>query len=597
VGGSRKVTVVTAIAFAALFLWDTPFKLHHGKYYEETGKTTPIYEKWTPTARITVFDNLFFFDKDAPFGWGIGSTPVKHDPPRQYWLEQDASAGSPIINYEGDLSRVQFLLSDVTTLGYQLRPPKTVAIIGAGGGRDILSALVTGAREVDAIELNHGIVAAMRGPFGAFSGHVYDLPGVKTIIGEGRSVLTRSNRLYDLIQISLIDSWAATAAGAYSLSENNLYTIEAYRLYWSRLGPRGMVSTTRWMRGGFRLEIPRLLMLVKAALQAEGISCPEAHIAMAQGGSVGTVLMSRIPFDETELRILRDIASRRGFVLHVPITNLPDGQQQMKQALDAGPELYRPHGFVMDPPTDNRPFFFQVLSPFQAIPKSAVQEAGVNAEGVMSLQRLMLMMSALTLVLFFTPFFLTRWLRPQYDFWQGSLFFACIGLAFMFVELAWLQRFILFLGHPSLATTVALGSILLGAGAGSMTSERLGVSGGQRFGFLLPATVVVLNLALSPLFTAALGLSLILRVVIAMAVMLPAGFLMGFCFPLGMVRFGGHNQTWFWAINGAAGVLASVVSLAISMKMGFSYVAYAGAGIYAIAWLLLFDHSSSSAHA
>jgi hypothetical protein len=582
------------VLLTGLLIWGVPFKLHHGKYYDETGRATPIYEKWTPTGRITVFDNIFFLNEGVPFGWGKGSIPAIQAPPKQYWMEQDASAGTPIINYEGNPSSVQYLLNDITTLGYQLRPPQTVAIIGAGGGRDILSAVITGARQVDAIELNSKIVAALRGPFGAFSGHVYDLPGVKAIVGEGRSTLTQSNQRYDLIQISLIDSWAATAAGAYSLSENNLYTLEAYRLYWSRLSPHGMVSTTRWIRGGFGLEIPRLLILVKAALKAEGVSCPESHIAMAQGGSVGTVLMSRTPFTESELHVLRNISSLRGFTLHVPITDSQGEQQQMKQVLDVGPKFYQPKGFVMTPPTDDRPFFFQVLSPFQIIQKSALQTAGINAEGVMSLQKLMIMMLVLTLILFFAPFLLVRWLHPQHSFWRGSLFFACIGFAFLFVELAWLQRFILFLGHPSFATTVVLGSILLGAGLGSMTSERLGVSGGQRYGFLLPVVIAVLNLLMSSMFATALGLSWIVRMAIAVAIILPTGFLMGFCFPLGMVRFEGHNQTWFWAINGAAGVLASVISLAISMEMGFSLVAYAGAGIYAIAWLLLFDHSSSS---
>ena len=589
VGGRRLFGAVVAAGLVLLVLWGEPFAVRHAKAYEESGpRQTPIYERWTPTARLTVFDNIFFIEgPPGGFGWGFGKRRSQPSPPEQFWMEQDGSAGTPITRFDGDLGRFAYLFDDVTSAPYQLYPLPSVAIVGAGGGRDVLTALASGCTRVDAIELNAGIVEVLRGRFGEFSGHIYDRPGVRAIVGEGRSVLTRSDGRYDLIQISLTDSWAATAAGAYTLSENNLYTLEAYRLYWSRLTPNGLISTSRWMAGPPALEIPRLVLLVRAALEAEGVTAPAAHIAVLQGGAVGTVLVKRAPFTPGEIDRLRAISGERRFALHLPVSNIPPDRQWLPEVLKEGAAAYRDQGLELGPPTDDRPFFFQAVSPFRPLGIEEARRRGINAEGVLALRRLMLVMTVVTVLLFFSPFPLARWLRPEAGVWRGSLFFAAIGLAFMFVEIAWLQRFILYLGHPSHATTATLGGILLGAGLGSFSAGRLGVPRGQRLGFLLPLGVLVVNLGLGPLFTSTLGWPWLSRLAMALGVIVPAGFLMGFCFPLGMVRFGDGNKAWFWAVNGAAGVLASVSSLALSMELGYWVVANLGAGLYVAAWLLL----------
>ncbi len=586
-GGSRRTTGVLAAGLLALLVWGEPFQLRHPKAYAETGPhVTPVYERWTPTARITIFDNVFWTDTPGAFAWGMGARPAPMPAPRQYWLEQDGSAGTPITEFDGDTRKLLYLFHDVTSVGYQLRPPRAVAIIGPGGGRDILTALAAGAETIRAIELNRAVVDALRGRFGEFTGHLYDHPAVETVIGEGRSVLARSPQKYDLLQISLIDSWSATAAGAYSLSENNLYTVEAYRLFWSRLTPRGMVSTTRWMIGGFGLELPRLLYLHRAALLAEGVDEPLRHLALLQGGAVGTVLMSRSPFTEAELSRLQETAFGRGFTIHLPDRFLPPEQQWIRRIWEAGPSGYEQWGLRMAPPTDDRPFFFQVLSPLRPIRADVAARAGINAEAVTALQTLMLAVVALALLLFFLPFPLTRWLRPRPGFWRGSAFFATIGLGFMLVEVAWVQRFILLLGHPSLAVTVALGSLLLGAGLGSLGSQRLDPTRARRWGFLAPLGMAAVNAALGPISTAVLGWSWPLRAATTIGLLAPCGILLGCFFPLGMVRFGEPHKAWFWAVNGAASVVASVVSLALAMELGFCRVADLGVGLYVVAWLL-----------
>ncbi|MCA9617574.1 MAG: hypothetical protein KC731_01045 [Myxococcales bacterium] len=567
--------VVVLVLLLAAVIDGRAFHLAHTKEYVEQANFQPVYERWTPTARITVFDKFM----PAGFRWGTGTVTAPQEPPAQLWLEQDGSAGTPITRFDGDWSKLQYLLWDVTSVGYQLGERKRIAVVGAGGGRDILTAKLAGAETVDAIELNGGIVATVNERFGDFSGHVYSLPGVTARVGEGRSVLTRSAGDYDLIQISMIDSWSATAAGAYALSENNLYTVEAYRLYYGKLSERGMVATSRWMPGtGFGLEIFRLLGLVREALRQEGVAEPSQHIALVQGGKVGTVFMARQPFGEAEQRALDAIAEERGF--KVMLGTSPFMQKLL--ALDS--MVPADKGIVLEPPTDDRPFFFQTMSPFRKLDVTLAARFGANAGAVVTLQRLMIVMAGITLLLFFTPFLLTRWMRREAGFWRGSGFFTAIGLSFMFVEMAWLQRFVLYLGHPSLATTATLGAMLFGAGFGSYASTRFGLLAWQRRGWLAPVVIGGLNALLGVIFQATLGYEFAIRLILTILLVAPAGFAMGFFFPLGMVRFGDANKGWFWALNGAAGVLASVLSLAVSMEFGFRAVAFIGALLYVIAW-------------
>ncbi len=586
--GKRPVALVLGLALVGSLLWTKPYEVKRTKEYAEAGPAlTPIFLKWTPTARLAVFKSIPWAP-DVAFRWGVSAKPGSSPAPKQYWLEQDGSAGTPITQFSGDWSKLDYLLSDVTAVGYQLRGPKRVAVVGAGGGRDVLTARLAGADRIDAIELNAGIVEAMRGPFAKFSGGVYDLKGVEAIVGEGRSVLTASKGGYDLIQISMIDSWAATAAGAYALSENNLYTLEAYRLYFSRLSDNGLVSTSRWMNPRFGFEVPRLLLMVFAALEAEKVAAPREHIALAQAGTVATVLMSRSPLTAVDKKRLAEVCKQRGFVLHFPhLGAKPAAKHWVDGLLDNSAEAVAVKSLRLTPPTDDKPFFFQMLSPFDFSPPEFVERMGFNAQGVSALRKLMVAMTVVTLLLFFAPFALRRWLPRPAGFWQGSAFFCCIGLGFMLVEIAWLQRFVLYLGHPSLATTAALGCMLLGAGIGAMLSSRLGMARATRWGLSVAATTGVVSTAMSLMFTTTLGWPLPLRVLLTAVLLVPCGLLMGLMFPLGMRRFGEEAKAWYWALNGAASVLASVVSLALAMEIGFLKVAYLGSAMYVLAAVLL----------
>ncbi len=464
----------------------------------------------------------------------------------------------------------------------------------------------------------------MSGYFKEFSGDVYHLEGVRPIVSEGRSYLRRSEGRYDMIQISLIDSWAATAAGAFALSENNLYTLEAYQLYLSRLRAGGVVSTSRWIRGDLGFEIPRLVALIKTALRSRGAADPNAHLLIVEAGGVGTVLAGNEPFTAEQIDELETIVGRRGLRLIYPkpkpkpktmrrmpsatklkvpaelnerIVQADKGPGAVKHVAPGTPPVIdwvldderaasKRAGFDLSAPTDDRPFFFHVLPAFEPVDEELAGRFGANGTAVRVLQLLMAVLTGLTLLLFFAPFALVRWVKRSPGFWRGSAYFGCTGLGFMLIEVPWLQRFILFLEHPSHATTIVLACLLLGAGIGSLLSSRMDGRALQRYGLGVALLLALLNLALPAIFNWALPWSFGARSALAALLLIPLGIPLGLFFPLGMRRFGDAHKAWFWAVNGAFGVLASVVSLALAMQLGFANVTWVGIVAYGLAWLL-----------
>jgi hypothetical protein len=580
--GRRLAGASLAVAIVALLVWQAPLRLSYSKEYAEA-HLGPLHEKWTPTARLTVFPVPFWIsDPRTAFGWGFGTRHVPR-PIEQLWLEQDGSAGTPITRLTGPPRTLDHLLDDVTSLGYQVRPASRAAVIGAGGGRDVLTALATGARDVDAVELNPHLVDLVSRRFASFSGDVYHLPGVRAVVGEGRNFLTTSPGRYDMIQISLIDSWAATAAGAFALSENYLYTVDAYRLYWNRLAPDGMISTSRWILGVNTLETIRLAHLVRTALAEEGVGEPSRHLAIAQGGNVATVIVSRQPFDGARRDTLAAVCERRGFFLHWPPAAGQRDSMNLVYILQEGPEILRAHGIDLSPPRDDRPFFFHKVAVFGAVDRDAIRALSPNEQAVMLLRGLMAGVTALAVVLFFLPFALGKALPRGPGFWHGSLYFALIGFGFMWVEIPLIQKMILYLGHPSHATTVVLASMLLGAGLGSIVSGRLSVAALRVWAIALPLVLAGGILLFGAASAGTIGASWSTRAAIAFAIAGSMGFFMGLGFPVGLMRFGDPAKAWYWAINGATGVVASVCSLGLAMTFGFDRVMWLAVALYALA--------------
>jgi hypothetical protein len=587
-----------AATLVGLLLWGRPFALHYTKRYVET--TPPLYEKWSPTARVTVFkQDASLSDTSGNevgftfFGWGMGTrfTPGEHE---GLWLEQDGSAGTPIVRWSRDRPVPDFLDYDVTSIGYQLgRRLDRVAIVGGGGGRDILTARGAGARDIDVIELNSYIADSVRKEFADYSGDPYDLPGVHTTIGEGRSVLAMRDARYDLIEISLIDTFAATAAGAYALSENGLYTVEAFRLYYRRLTPSGVLSVSRWCEGLSRLESARLAIVAEEALAEEGVRDPRAHMISVQAQAVADLLVFREPVDAGTLAHADQVSAERGFVrLWPPPSEM--AQTLVSTALLSGPDLFQKSGFDITPSTDDRPFFFQTID-LLAPPPPEVRARLGTSDPALLLRDIVLLLTACTASLFFVPLaFRHRWPRSPY-LGRATAYFAAIGIAFMFVEIPMILRMTLYLGHPSRGAAVVLGALLLGAGIGSMTVARVTRRGRTALLAALPVVVLALALAFGPVAGATLSWSVGARAVVAIAALLPLGFVLGTAFPAGMILFVDVDRSWLWAVNGACSVLASVAALALAMVTGLRAVMVFGALAYVSTGLIWLGRGRLSA--
>jgi hypothetical protein len=489
------------------------------------------------------------------------------------------------------------LLFDVTSLAYQITYPRKACIIGAGGGRDVVTALATGTRQIDAVEINRAIVELLEGPLAAFSGDIYRRPGVNAIVSEGRSFLTRTRNTYDLIQISLVDSWAATSAGAYALSENYLYTVEALRLYLRRTSPGGVVSISRWSDFIQPFESARLILLAEEALRQESVASPRDHLLFVTGSAVGTLIISKEPLSQAMLHKCDAVAEQRGFVRQWPGRSGKPLVSLVSMVMNHGVQLFAGTGLDLRPPTDDRPFFFQAARLFSLNAETvAALATDMNIQSTSILRLTLIILGIIAVALFFLPFVIFKKPNRSPGFWSASGYFALVGIGFMAVELVWIQKSILFLGHPSYATAVVLASLLFGAGVGSALVSYLSLARARRLLVFLPIIGAVASLTLTPLFRTALAYPLAARVVCASMVFVFAGLFMGLALPLGFITFGDRQKAWFWAVNGASGVLASALSIALAMTFGFVATSLVGVACYvgAVALIMVYAKTNVS---
>ncbi len=558
----------------------------------------PLYEKWNSFSRIRVYGSLTTPQK--PLGWGLSDTYPSERKVRQLNLDIDAGAGTILTGFDGHLQDLEHLKYDITSLAYYIRQDAKVLAIGAGGGRDILTALVFGQKAVSGIEINENIIDAVNQRFGDFTGHLDQNPRVTFVNDEARSYIARSRDRFDVIQVSLIDTAAATAAGAFVLTENTLYTTEAWKLFLEHLNPNGILTVSRWYFRDRPGEVYRLTALARASLQQLGIENPRKHIIIVrhmQGGAfgaygTGTMLVSKEPFSDKDLATLEEITHKMQFELVLsPGFALESTFATIASADDVDSFLAR-FPINVAAPTDDSPFFFHMLR-FRDIFRPELWVLGLNTfnmEAVFVLGTLLLVVVGLTVLCILTPLML----KTQRAMLRGALslstFFVCIGLGFMLVEISQMQRLIVFLGHPTYGLSVVLFALLLSGGLGSFATQKVSNSG-MRSRAIIRLSLLLVALALFGKFTPyAIGLfqaaTTPLRILVATAILFPLGLFMGMAFPLGMKLASTKCASlapWFWGINGATSVCASVIAVVIAMSAGISASFWTGFASYAIA--------------
>jgi len=560
-----------------------------------------LFSRWNSFSRVAVYER-------SHGDWSL--SPRYTGPlPETLFMDIDSAASTPILRLRAGPDDAAYLRAELTALAYHLRgrdhadsaargeravrdgpsdragaPPAgfTALVIGPGGGRDLVSALLFGASRVDGVEINRIIARdVMLGRFREYSGSIYADPRVRIFVEDGRSFVRRSSDRYDIIQASLVDTWAATAAGAYTLTENSLYTVEAFEDYLDHLRPDGLLTITRWVFDGLRL-----VSLARAACERRGERAAD-RLAIVRHDKVATFILKRTPFTADEVGRLREATDALGFVpLYLPGQATADNDYAALALSEDPRTFYDRHAQDVGPTTDDRPFFFHTTK-LRDQTAVAFGRSMLFGNGLSALLTLMGISTVLVVAFVLAPLALAWHEVPGTGWARWLSYFSLLGGGFMLIEVAILQRFVLLLGHPVYSLTVTLFALLLGGGLGSFASRRMppAVVRGRIVLVLVAVVLVALAAAqaLPAVVRAAIAAPLPTRLALAALLLAPAGFLMGMPLPAGIRILSGTQPSlvpWAWAMNGALSVVGAVVAVFIAMNWGFAATLAAGGGCY-----------------
>ena len=542
-----------------------------------------LYEKWNAFSRIHVREL-----GSQPFGWGLSPRYRAQREIGQLYLDIDSGAATVITKFDGNLNAVEHLKYDVTALAHYLRNPTSVLVIGIGGGRDILTSLAFGQRHVTGVEINPDILRLLTRRFGQYSGSLQNNPDVTLVHDEARSYVARSLESYGIIQASLIDTWAATSAGAYVLTENGLYTKEAWLTFLTHLTPDGILTMSRWYYQAQPAEILRLAALATASLMDIGVADPRQHVIIVRNQDVATIMVAKRPFSAADIDTVTKISKAMEFQ---PVLTPRFAERPEFEAISTPGQyehLIRTYPLNIEAPTDDSPFFFHMLRAGDLLKRSTFQGMNqLNLRAVNVLGRSLAIVSGLSAIAIIAPLVFRRKVGEARSI-RLMIYFAAIGLAFMMVEIGQLERLIVFLGHPIYGLTVVLFVLLLASSCGSFYSSRM-----KPWLWLLPVALAAFIFA-SPSVTYRLtAASTPVRIAISALLLFPSGFFMGMAFPLGVSKAVSVNEgaptAWYWGVNGAFSVISSVLAVAVAVFWGVTVTLLVGLGAYILALIALGD--------
>ncbi len=542
-----------------------------------------LYEKWNAFSRIHVREL-----GSQPFGWGLSPRYRAQREIGQLYLDIDSGAATVITKFDGNLNAVEHLKYDVTALAHYLRNPTSVLVIGIGGGRDILTSLAFGQRHVTGVEINPDILRLLTRRFGQYSGSLQNNPDVTLVHDEARSYVARSLESYGIIQASLIDTWAATSAGAYVLTENGLYTKEAWLTFLTHLTPDGILTMSRWYYEAQPAEILRLAALATASLMDIGVADPRQHVIIVRNQDVATIMVAKRPFSAADIDTVTKISKAMEFQ---PVLTPRFAERPEFEAISTPGQyehLIRTYPLNIEAPTDDSPFFFHMLRAGDLLKRSTFQGMNqLNLRAVNVLGRSLAIVSGLSAIAIIAPLVFRRKVREARSI-RLMIYFAAIGLAFMMVEIGQLERLIVFLGHPIYGLTVVLFVLLLASSCGSFYSSRM-----RPWMWLLPVALAAFIFA-SPSVTYQLtAASTPVRIAVSALLLFPSGFFMGMAFPLGISKAVSVNEgaptAWYWGVNGAFSVISSVLAVAVAVFWGVTVTLLVGLGAYILALIALGD--------
>lgn len=560
-------------------------------------------ERSGPLGLLTVVES-----PRVPFRHAPGLSVLNpSEPPEQLGVFTDGGGFTVINRHDPGGEAPRYLDFLTSALPYHLLRRPSVLVIGAGGGTDVLQAVFLQARRIDALEVNAQMAALIKEDYAAFSGRLYDRQDVRLLVAEARGFVGGGGVAYDLIQMALVDSFGAASAGLHALNESYLYTTEAMERYLARLNPGGLVSITRWLKLPPRDSL-KLFATAVQALGRMGVAKPGRQLALIRGGKTSTLLIKNGAFSGPEIIAIKRFSRERAFdVVYFPgITPAdPNRYHLLERPLffesaisllgPAGEDFIDRYKYDIRPVTDDRPYFFNFFKWPLFNELYALRGRGgfgLLEWGYLVLVLILLQAIVLALVLIPLPLWAGRRAkkaeRPPRPSMRVLIYFLSLGFAFLFVEMAFIQKFILFLASPVYAAAVVLCGFLVFAGLGSLLSGRLLSSANPSLYPVVGIAVVVgAYLFLLPsLFQWLTALSLAAKFALSLLLIAPLAFPMGMPFPLGLARLGEKRPgliPWAWAINGCASVLGAVIAALLAIEFGFTAVIVMAVGFYILA--------------
>jgi len=500
----------------------------------------------------------------------------------------DGGAGTRMFHFDGDVNSpgtaVSSLKNTTQYFPYYLARKGNALVIGPGGGIDVLTALIGGMYHTTAVEVNPDIVSIVQ-DYSEYNGGIYTkYNNIHVNVDEGRSFLRRSNEEFDIIMLDIPITKTPQGTIGYALAENYLFTTESFVDFLDHLSNNGMLTVVAHDAP----EVYKLLSIAFKVLTNKGFDASEImrRVAIVGGSShhdFPVFILKKTPFTSGEAGFIYakslEIGLKPQFTPYVDapfdpfLTALASGEVSMDAAMSMAP-------FDMTPPTDDNPFFYKFE---KTIPDALWQ----------------LLTGAVVLSVGVSGLYIIVWIRRLSLAWKKELhslvskfslfrpyYFASLGLGFMLIEVPLFQRFILFLGHPTLALAVLLFSLLLASGLGSFYSRRW--HGHELFNafkvsLAIAAMVVFYLIALPFVFNVFLTYDLTLRSLASFALIFPLGFLLGIPFPTGLrltAEKAENDVAWMWCMNGVFSVLGSTLALIGAMTINFSAVLLTGGLVY-----------------
>ncbi|MBE9522224.1 MAG: SAM-dependent methyltransferase [Proteobacteria bacterium] len=561
------------------------------------------YEEYSPLGLVQVVDAPSL--RYAP---GLSLTYAQGPPPQKE-LFIDGNSYGAVTNFKGDKDAIAYLDHSTFSLAYHVISPQEVLVLDPGGGSQILAALFHSADHIQAVEPQPTIVNLLRGPLRSFSHHIYDYhPHIQVDIASPREFMARDVRTYDLIQLDVIGSWGGVGGGIYATGENYTYTVEAFQEYFAHLKPQGILSASAWLSSPPRSFL-KLMALAAETLDKDGERDISRSMVAIRSWATGTVLIKKGEFSFEEGVRIRNFCKERAFDLvylpgiergdvnHYSVLESPIYYESVESLLrrNTRHEFYENYLFNIRPPTDDKPYFFHFfrLSALVYLLKTLGREWIPFLEwGSVILWGTLFQALIIAPLFILLPLVFIRGKGRLSRLGKGKIFlyFSLLGLAFMFVEMAFIQKLIVVLTHPIFALALVLFSLLFFSGIGSLLSNRVGE--GRRWipfaGILFFSSVSVL--CLDGLLKVFLPYSHFLKCLLLVFFLAPLGFFMGMPFPIGLQVVADRQRSyipWVWGVNGVASVIAPVLGSLLSIWLGFRILMALSLLLYGVAgWMM-----------